>query len=668
MIFSAKLKTKIAIGIISIFAIFSVASSASAAYTVSLNGTTTTGTILLQPNLVNGITPILYGSYYIASSVTASSSLSRLNVQGLGAAWLCLGTDCRTAWPTGSAASAYEIATTTDIAVPQLTYIVKTSGRTTLGSVATSSASCSAGISCSAFTVVGVVSPSITLIAPVTIALGGSNNTGAIGASSTVVVSDGTRYQYYRLSAANFTTPNISQWTNDSGYITTATASGYPFPGPGNSTSTAVGFTGGLYTFGSTTIQFASTTALTVSGVGGLYVGTLTGPLQAIAGKVTATSTVSVFYGGTGLNAVGASSTVLMSDGTVNRYLTLSPANFTTPNISQWTNNSGYLTNANAVTSVATNNGLTGGTITTTGTVGLIITGLSTNGLVSWNGTNLIATGTTGTLTVPAIIATSTASSTFVGGVDAVRFCITGTTKCLAQTTGTVTSVATNNGLTGGAITTSGTLGFDLTKLPVNNLILTYNGSQLQATGTTNLTAGYFTATNTVASILPYASTTAITASTELNLPNGAAPVFTANGDAAVDTTADQFIYKGAFGNQVISATTSKSFNIGSTTLDAMGKYFSLATSTFLLANMPEPMTLVGFYCTASSTGAALVRFGDNANWTETGSCTGGVFTPTVTNNTWTAFEPFVVQASSTAPTGSVSRITVTAVLKVTRQ
>ena len=48
---------------------------------------------------------------------------------------------------------------------------------------------------------------------------------------------------------------------------------------------------------------YASTTALTVSGTGGLYVGTLTGPLQSIAGAVTATSTIGPIFGGTGLSS-----------------------------------------------------------------------------------------------------------------------------------------------------------------------------------------------------------------------------------------------------------------------------------------------------------------------------------------------------------------------------
>lgn len=71
---------------------------------------------------------------------------------------------------------------------------------------------------------------------------------------------------------------------------------------------------------------------------------------------------------------------------------------------------------AGTVTSVATNNGLTGGTITSSGTIGLDISGLSTNALTSWNGSKLIATGTP-QLTVGNIVSTTTANSSFVGSV-----------------------------------------------------------------------------------------------------------------------------------------------------------------------------------------------------------------------------------------------------------
>lgn len=73
-----------------------------------------------------------------------------------------------------------------------------------------------------------------------------------------------------------------------------------------------------------------------------------------------------------------------------------------------------WITKGNGtVTSVGTNNGLTGGTITDSGTIGLNTTGLSTNGLITWNGSNLVATGTP-QLTVGNVLATSTTPSLFI--------------------------------------------------------------------------------------------------------------------------------------------------------------------------------------------------------------------------------------------------------------
>lgn len=68
------------------------------------------------------------------------------------------------------------------------------------------------------------------------------------------------------------------------------------------------------------------------------------------------------------------------------------------------------------VTSVATNNGLTGGTITTSGTLGLDTSQLSSNMLTVWTGSVLAASSTP---SVTAILATSTAAtSTIQGGLN----------------------------------------------------------------------------------------------------------------------------------------------------------------------------------------------------------------------------------------------------------
>ncbi len=110
-----------------------------------------------------------------------------------------------------------------------------------------------------------------------------------------------------------------------------------------------------------------------------------------------------------------------------------------------------------------------------------------------------------------------------------------------------------------------------------------------------------------------------------------------------------------------ITASSSAGFNIASTTLDAMGHSFNVASTTLLLKNFPFAITLKGFYCEASTTGTALVNFShSNGNKTEVSNCTTGAYLPVATNNTYTAFEDFDVQASSTA--GVVNRITITPV------
>lgn len=351
---------------------------------------------------------------------------------------------------------------------------------------------------------------------------------------------------------------------------------------------------------------------------------TLTGDVTGSgATSITTTynNTVPINKGGTGLTSVGASSTVLITNGTADFWQKLAT--------SQLTNDSGF--NTGTVTSVATNAGLTGGTINTTGTIGIDTTSIINGLLLQYNGTRLAATGTP-SLTTGNLIATSSATSTFAGGIDAARVCIAGTTTCLLPgggggsgtvtsitlgggldgltpitTTGTivaqigtstvpilgrlaawsgngtpstlydvatgtvaqsgpitvtagqsiigsgltigctaasvsvagclnavdfsrfnsatstfssplvytvgtnavtcptcnvsnatVSSVATNNGLTGGTITTTGTIGLDTSSI-LNGLLLQYNGTRLAATGTPSLTVGYLIATSTTA-------------------------------------------------------------------------------------------------------------------------------------------------------------------------
>lgn len=197
----------------------------------------------------------------------------------------------------------------------------------------------------------------------------------------------------------------------------------------------------------------ASTTALTVAGAGGLYVGTLTGPLQAIAGQVTASSTLSVFYGGTGattltgcltgngqgaitgsgtcntsnatVSSVGLSSTnstltigatPVTTSGTITADLNLGHANTWTGK--QTFNTSairlGTVTGSNQCLHSDTNGDVTGtGSDCSSGTVGAGVAGQLA--FYAANGTTVSGTST-GIITVSALIASSTLSTTTIAG------------------------------------------------------------------------------------------------------------------------------------------------------------------------------------------------------------------------------------------------------------
>lgn len=89
------------------------------------------------------------------------------------------------------------------------------------------------------------------------------------------------------------------------------------------------------------------------------------------------------------------------------------------------------------------------------------------------------------------IVATSTATSTFAGAVQSTCFTTNGTSCISAGGSGTVTSVATNNGLTGGTITTTGTIG--LATIVANSVLANSSGSS--AVPTALATSSIFTGT-----------------------------------------------------------------------------------------------------------------------------------------------------------------------------
>lgn len=69
------------------------------------------------------------------------------------------------------------------------------------------------------------------------------------------------------LTTSNFASANVSQFTNDAGYLTSATARPYDFPLSGNATSTLTQFNGGITAFASSTIGNGITgNGLTING------------------------------------------------------------------------------------------------------------------------------------------------------------------------------------------------------------------------------------------------------------------------------------------------------------------------------------------------------------------------------------------------------------------
>ncbi len=157
-----------------------------------------------------------------------------------------------------------------------------------------------------------------------------------------------------------------------------------------------------------------------------------------------------------------------------------------------------------SVTSVATGVGLTGGPITNAGTISIATGGVTNAMLASPSITVKAGTGLSGGGTV-ALGGTITLTNTALGGG------------------GTVTSVATGTGLTGGTITSSGTLSLDTTFTDARYLALIggtltggLNGSTATFTGPLKATTGNFSGTMTsFGALMPFKGTA--TASSAFN-------------------------------------------------------------------------------------------------------------------------------------------------------
>jgi hypothetical protein len=188
---------------------------------------------------------------------------------------------------------------------------------------------------------------------------------------------------------------------------------------------------------------------------GGTGVGTFT-PYSIITAGTTATGAFQNVVG------VGTTGNVLTSQGAGALPIWAAPAT------------------SGTVTSIATNNGITGGTITATGTIGLAsVANLSILANVSGGSTfptpNTISAILDATIgaTQGDVIYRNAATWVALAPGSSGQFLTSGGAAAniswSSGNVGTVTSVATNNGLTGGTITSSGTLG--LASIPTLNIL-----------------------------------------------------------------------------------------------------------------------------------------------------------------------------------------------------
>lgn len=318
-----------------------------------------------------------------------------------------------------------------------------------LYTTSTSTATCSAGVSCSAFTVLGSVNPSFTNSGVTSNVAGNgisvSGSTGAVTITNTIgypFPNNATSTLISFTGGASTTQLSVFQKLYVGGASTTTIDSSGNIVVPSGSNLTVTGKSDGCATF--STGQLNSTGSACGSGGGGNF------PFSAdntYAQVVYSTSTPTLFF----KSGLFASSTSYFGNGGVGS----STVQYGMDSLA-WT--VGELGTDNTFRISA------GTALAPLPAVSIDRTSLVTTlagGFLSQASSTIIGNATT-TGTLFAGIASSTntfgAGLASCNGTNALSWS-GGLFGCVAVPQGTVTSIATNNGLTGGTITTSGTLG-----------------------------------------------------------------------------------------------------------------------------------------------------------------------------------------------------------------
>lgn len=267
-------------------------------------------------------------------------------------------------------------------------------------------------------------------------------------------------------------------------------------------------------------------------------------------------------------------------------------------------------------------------------------------------------TSTPGSLvSVSSNINFTNATSTFQnGGIDLIAGCFSIRGVCISGSGGSgVTSIATNNGITGGTITTTGTIGLATinagvlgaqtnSTVPTSQATSTLygNGTAGQVLGWTNGALG-FMATSSNFSVL-----TAVNATTTgtLTIPVSASLVTPMAGNIGIDSTTGQLRYSDVTGTtRVLSPVRDLGFAYATSTWGAN------ATTTIRIGPAPANITVSAAYCETNA-GTVGVSFTDavpnRLDYIRTASTTINKFT-FVTNTTFTAGESMRVDVGTPA-------------------
>lgn len=400
---------------------------------------------------------------------TATLRATYASTTAINAATICLDSDtCRTTWPS-STGSAFEVATTSDIAVPQLAYFTKTAGVTTLGSVATGTITYPTGLTGTAGRFVVGGNLTIGLDTGYVIPLQSTLDAKALGATTLTIA--GTANQITSSAGAQDLSANRTWTLSLPNHVIFPSSYQAALGSTTNATSTNLTVTGNF-------IVEPLTSALVLTGTGGAfaeYAGTsctnqFVRSLSALGAATCATvantdlANSSVSYGGVTV-ALGASDATPAFDLTDATSLPIVAGTSGTLTIARGgtgttTAPSGWLLyggGAGVYQAVATSSLAVGTGLTSSGTLGSQVGGTASsisfaaiNAGTAWaNGTNASA--------VPTAIATSTWFGTGTGGQyltwsnGVAKWTATSTYSCTSVTcsfaNNTVTLSIADNGL-----------------------------------------------------------------------------------------------------------------------------------------------------------------------------------------------------------------------------